>query len=112
MCLTQEERDQGAILPAPVRLLCGAVAGGVAQTSAYPFDVVRRRQQVSAVASHIPTYSSTFGAFSSILKADGVRGLFVGLSVNYIKVAPATGVSFVVYEFMKKALGIGPVVQR
>lgn len=42
----------------------------------------------------------------AILAKEGWRGFFVGLSINYVKVAPATGLSFVTYEFMKGVLGI------
>jgi solute carrier family 25 protein 16 len=37
-----------------------------------------------------------------IAKTKGWRELFVGLSINYIKVAPAMGISFVTYEFLKE----------
>ena len=42
MADTASERDLGIV----TRLACGALAGTVGQTVAYPFDVARRRMQV------------------------------------------------------------------
>ena len=34
------------------------------------------------------------------------RGLFRGMSVNYLRAVPMTAVSFSVYETMKQAMGL------
>lgn len=88
------------------KFCCGFVAGAAGQTAAYPFDVIRRRMQLFYVANHLPKYQHTLHGIKEILFRDGLRGLFIGLSINYIKVAPATGISFVTYEFLKRKLGI------
>jgi len=36
---------------------------------------------------------------------EGIRGFFKGMIPNYLKVAPAMGVSFMSYEWSKKVLG-------
>lgn len=88
-----------------MRLGLGAVAGAVAQTFAYPLDVIRRHMQVEHVRNPEGSRHMTMRkVFSSILAKDGLRGFFVGLSINYVKVAPATGLSFVTYEYMKSLL--------
>lgn len=87
------------------KFLAGLVAGACGQTAAYPFDVVRRRMQLDRVASHIPVYRSIFEALSDIYRTSGVRGLYIGISINYMKVAPATAISFVVYEALAERLG-------
>jgi len=94
-------------LRVPVRLACGAIAGAVGQTFSYPLDVIRRRMQVEGLERHHhPIYRGTWHAICSILKHDGFRGFYVGLSINYVKVAPAVGVSFVCYEYFKELFGI------
>ena len=45
---TASERDLGIV----TRLACGALAGTVGQTVAYPFDVARRRMQVTSDHLH------------------------------------------------------------
>src|SRR4051794_2432412 len=80
------------------RFLCGVMAGAAGQTVAYPLDIIRRQMQLNRVASHLPAFKHTLDALIYILSTKGWRGLFVGLSINYIKVAPATGISFLVYE--------------
>lgn len=69
-------------------LSCGAVAGAVSQTASYPFEVVRRRMQVGGAKGRggITWRESVKG----ILETRGWRGLFVGLSIGYVKVIPMT----------------------
>ncbi|KCV71936.1 hypothetical protein H696_01345 [Fonticula alba] len=106
-------------MPPPVAMAVGFIAGGVAQTAAYPLDVVRRRMQVEAVrplavqngtplyAHAAPdAYKSIRRAFGHILRTEGWRGLYVGLSINFIKVAPVTGISFLAYEQLKQLFNI------
>ena len=97
-----KDHTQKPQLPSLVTFACGLVAGALGQTCAYPLDVVRRRQQLHRVAPHLPRHVYAAGALAAlraIVAEQGVRrGLFAGLSINYLKVAPASGVSFLVYE--------------
>ncbi|KAJ2491582.1 hypothetical protein IWW37_002149 [Coemansia sp. RSA 2050] len=86
------------------KLVCGALAGCCAQTITYPFDVLRRRMQVTSMSGIQYKYSSTFDAIKQMIKSEGVLGLYRGLVPNYLKVAPAIGVSFWSYELAKDAL--------
>lgn len=84
----------------------GLLAGAMGQTVAYPFDVIRRRMQLYRITEHLPSHHYNSGiknAIKSVIKTHGwMKGVFSGLSINYIKVAPASGVSFLVYETLKK----------
>lgn len=85
--------------------LSGLFAGAMGQTVAYPLDVIRRRMQLHRITDHLVAdhyNSGLYNAVKSIVRTHGwVRGVFAGLSVNYIKVAPASGISFLVYETLK-----------
>ena len=62
-------------------LLCGAAAGTTGQTVGYPFDLVTRRfQMVRPDGGRV--YSSVFRAFSSIVREEGVLGLYKGFPPN------------------------------
>lgn len=101
-----------------VTLMIGGAAGALAQTIAYPFDIIRRRMQVSgtltgksgAASAGSPrdlyNYSSTWRTFQTIYSQSGYKGFFVGLSIGYLKVTPMVATSFFVYDYAKRKLGI------
>ncbi|CCD26317.1 coenzyme A transporter NDAI_0H01430 [Naumovozyma dairenensis CBS 421] len=90
-------------------LFSGGIAGMASQTAAYPFEIIRRRLQVSTL-SVSNMYTHKFQTISEvakiIYKERGWKGFFVGLSIGYIKVTPMVACSFFVYERMKLNLGI------
>ncbi|KAG2173693.1 hypothetical protein INT43_005113 [Umbelopsis isabellina] len=88
------------------KLLCGALAGSIAQTVTYPLDVLRRRMQVTGMSSMQYKYRGTWDAARTMVKKEGVRGLYKGMIPNYLKVAPAISISFVTYEWCKEVLHV------
>ena len=59
----------------------------VGQSVAYPLDVVRRRMQTDGMRQPRTNLCMTDVA-KVILQAEGVRGMFKGLTLNWIKVRP------------------------
>jgi solute carrier family 25 protein 16 len=102
-CLTNEFVKpfavQDAGLKASALLACGALSGAAAQTASYPFEVIRRHMQVAGI-HHAPSQSS-WKVAKEIFLSRGIRGLFVGLSIGYMKVTPMFAVSFYTYEWMQ-----------
>jgi solute carrier family 25 protein 16 len=90
----------------PVADLCiGAVSGALAQTVAYPFEIVRRRMQVGGITR--PDRWLRWGeTVKTVWDAGGWRGFYVGLSIGYLKVVPMTAMSFAVWQGMKRVLGV------
>ncbi|OMH79989.1 putative mitochondrial carrier [Zancudomyces culisetae] len=86
-------------------LTAGGLSGIVAQTSSYPFELVRRRMQIGGINSPSKLLKAK-DVVASIYKAEGVRGFFVGLTIGYIKVLPMFAVSFYTYEKLKSMLDI------
>ena len=102
-----------------VRLGCGALAGTVGQTVAYPLDVVRRRLQVSGWSASragggaggvavemVPVYTGMVDCFVQTVRHEGFGALFKGLLPNYVKVVPSIAIAFVTYEQLKTLLGV------
>ncbi|ETS65366.1 hypothetical protein PaG_00099 [Moesziomyces aphidis] len=88
-----------------VDLSAGALAGALSQTAAYPFEVIRRRQQVGGIIR--PGAMLGMGETAAwIYKTSGWRGFYVGLSIGFLKVVPMTSISFAVWLGMKRQMGI------
>ncbi|KAL1198111.1 Mitochondrial adenine nucleotide transporter ADNT1 [Cardamine amara subsp. amara] len=100
------------------RLSCGAIAGTVGQTIAYPLDVIRRRMQMVGWkdASSVVTgegrskasleYTGMIDAFRKTVRHEGFGALYKGLIPNSVKVVPSIAIAFVTYEYVKDILGV------
>lgn len=88
----------------------GVVASVLAKTGVFPLDLVRKRLQVQGphraryVHRNIPEYSGVFRTIAVILRNQGVRGLYRGLTVSLIKAAPASAVTMWTYERALKVI--------
>ncbi|CAK4625010.1 hypothetical protein LEN26_013479 [Aphanomyces euteiches] len=81
---------------------CGAVAGACGQSAAYPFDLMRRRFQLTALSEK--QYNGTWDAVKTIYRTEGIVGFYKGLVPNSVKVIPSIAVMFVTNEAMKRWL--------
>jgi len=86
------------------KLSCGALAGSISQTLTYPCDVLRRKMQVAGMNSLGVRYTGAIDALRSILRTEGLTGLYRGLWPNLLKVAPSIATSFFTYELVKESL--------
>ncbi|XP_076830394.1 solute carrier family 25 member 16 [Brachyhypopomus gauderio] len=93
------------VLKTHVNLLCGGFAGAIAQTISYPLDVARRRMQLGAVLPDSDRCLTLIKTLQHVYSRYGVKkGLYRGLSLNYIRCVPSQAVAFTTYEFMKQVL--------
>ncbi|RCH89863.1 hypothetical protein CU097_008442 [Rhizopus azygosporus] len=98
-----QEYDYKAPLKPWAELVCGGLAGFVAQTSSYPLEVIRRRMQIGGLLD--PTkFVSFMATVTDIYRVKGFKGFYVGLTIGYIKVVPMFAISFTTYEYMKRLL--------
>ena len=86
------------------KLAAGAVSGAVAQTCTYPFDVLRRRFQINTMSGMGFQYNSIWHAVSSIVKTEGLMGLYKGIVPNLLKVAPSMASSWLSFELTRDFL--------
>jgi len=94
----------GDVLTVPANLVCGGLAGAVAQSFSYPLDVARRNMQLTSSLDH--HRHNLRATLTHILRKHGVQGFFRGLSINYYRAIPARAVAFTVYEKLKQLLNI------
>lgn len=105
----------GLVLFTPAKLVCGGLAGAVAQTLVYPLDVIRRKIQLASMLPEPHKYHGKrwWTILKIVYQDHGIRnGLFRGLTINYLRVMPMTAVSFTVYETTKQLFGLDTGVTR
>ncbi|RKF59905.1 Mitochondrial FAD carrier protein FLX1 [Erysiphe neolycopersici] len=76
----------------------------IAGTVTYPLQVIKSRLQVSDL-DHI-SGGGIVGVAGRLWREQGWRGFYKGLSINIIRVLPATWVTFLVYENVRYYLAI------
>ncbi|XP_045925934.1 calcium-binding mitochondrial carrier protein SCaMC-3b isoform X2 [Micropterus dolomieu] len=89
-----------------VLLGCGTISSTCGQLASYPLALIRTRMQAQAITEGKPKLTMV-GQFKYIISHEGVPGLYRGITPNFLKVIPAVSMSYVVYEHMKKVLGVG-----
>ncbi|XP_045148057.1 calcium-binding mitochondrial carrier protein SCaMC-1 [Echinops telfairi] len=101
-----EHFAEDTVNPGVVVLLgCGALSSTCGQLASYPLALVRTRMQAQAMVDGAPQLNMV-GLFRRIISKEGARGLYRGITPNFMKVLPAVGISYVVYEKMKQTLGV------
>ncbi|XP_048004763.1 calcium-binding mitochondrial carrier protein SCaMC-2 isoform X1 [Leguminivora glycinivorella] len=86
-------------------LACGSASCTLGQVCSYPLALVRTRLQAQEKAAKVAE-GTMRGVFKDIVQREGVRGLYRGITPNFIKVIPAVSISYVVYEYASRSLGV------
>jgi len=83
--------------PPWVSIALGGISKVVAASVTYPYQVVKSRlQQRGELTAY--RYSGVLDCVARTAKEEGVRGFFRGLLPTALRVAPASALTFVVYE--------------
>jgi solute carrier family 25 protein 42 len=86
-------------------MLFGATAGLVGQTASYPFDVIRRRLQTAAVIRPNEAHLSALATARKIIREEGItRGLYKGVTMNWLKGPISVGVSFMTFDTLVRLI--------
>lgn len=89
-------------LPQPVEsFVSGAVAGGLATTSAYPLDLLRTRFAAQGTER---VYGSLVTSISDIARLEGVAGFFRGCTAAVGQIVPYMGLFFATYESLRPVM--------
>jgi len=88
-----------------VKDFLGGFSGGAVSTLLlHPFDLVRNRQAVADGYAKRPTYKNQFSILRSVLKNDGVRALWRGVTPGFIGAGMSWGLYFPVYNLITDKL--------
>ncbi|KAK1298917.1 hypothetical protein QJS10_CPB14g00434 [Acorus calamus] len=97
--------------PSPAEVLCnagaGAAAGAIAATFVCPLDVIKTRLQVHGLKNLPPPGrkgSLIIMSLEQIIRKEGVRGMYRGLSPTILALLPNWAVYFTVYNQLKTLL--------
>ena len=85
------------------RLLFGACAGLFGQSVTYPLDIIRRRMQTDGISRPSrPEYRKMWATAKYVYATEGLRkGLYKGLSMNWVKGPIAVGISFTTFDLLQ-----------
>ncbi|XP_057801136.1 uncharacterized protein LOC131016458 [Salvia miltiorrhiza] len=87
-------------------MIAGSIAGSVEHMAMFPVDTLKTRMQ--AITSATKTSSLTLRqSLGSIVKFEGLGGLYRGIAAMGLGAGPAHAVYFSVYESCKKILAAG-----
>ena len=82
----------------------GILASTLSKTGVFPLDLARKRLQVQGptrtryIHRNIPEYRGVFHTLQTVMKKEGFRGMYRGLTVSLVKAAPASAVTMWTYE--------------
>ncbi|XP_015258682.1 PREDICTED: mitochondrial 2-oxoglutarate/malate carrier protein-like [Cyprinodon variegatus] len=98
--------------PKAIKFLFGGLAGMGATVFVQPLDLVKNRMQLSGQGTKAREYKTSFHALFSILKNEGVGGIYTGLSAGLLRQATYTttrlGIYTILFEKMTSADGRPP----
>lgn len=87
-------------------LTCGTISSTCGQMCSYPLALVRTRLQAQVITNVGTSQYTMTGLLKTIVQEEGFTGLYRGITPNFMKVAPAVSISYVVYERCRQALGV------
>jgi solute carrier family 25 phosphate transporter 23/24/25/41 len=83
------------------KLIVGNLSNGISQFFIYPLLNVRTRLQ-----SNIGQTDTMTQILKRLWLHHGIRGLYNGFSLHMLRLAPASGISFLTFEYISKLLGV------
>ena len=87
-----------ATIPNGIKFLFGGSAGMFATCFVQPLDLVKNRMQVNKIAG--VAHPSTFSVISGVIKTEGVRTLYNGLSAGLLRQATYTTTRLGIYTWL------------
>ncbi len=99
-----ENRNIGVqILESGYKFFLGSMAGALGAFTVYPIDLVKTRMQNQRSKSYVGEvmYKNSFDCFRKVLRHEGLFGLYKGLGVQLMGVAPEKAIKLVVNDLVR-----------
>ena len=90
-----------------LHLVCSIYAGFMATNVTAPFDLMKSRFMSSKRGDE--NYGNIYSTIKNIWKTEGFFGFYKGYTVVLIRNVPHTIIGFLVFEKLRKSVGIRPV---
>ncbi|OBZ71503.1 Mitochondrial substrate carrier family protein W [Grifola frondosa] len=90
-------------------MIAGAGGGLVASVATCPLDVIKTKLQAQQAISGQKGYEGVVATVKSILKHDGIRGMYRGLGPTLLGYLPTWAIYFAVYDGIKRNFGEKPL---
>ncbi|XP_076315320.1 mitochondrial 2-oxoglutarate/malate carrier protein-like [Tachypleus tridentatus] len=97
MSASNSPSKQPVQIPKSIRFLFGGTAGMGATLFVQPLDLIKNRMQLSGEGGKAREHKTSFHAIKSIVKKEGLFGLYTGLSAGLLRQASYTTVRMGVY---------------
>ena len=85
------------------RFFLGSIAGAIGAFAVYPIDLVKTRMQNQRSKSYVGEvmYRNSWDCFKKVVRHEGFLGLYKGLTVQLIGVAPEKAIKLTVNDFVR-----------
>lgn len=97
--------DRPKTSPKSVKFLFGGLAGMGATVFVQPLDLVKNRMQLSGAGAKGREYRTSLHALGSILRQEGLRGIYTGLSAGLLRQATYTTTRLGIYSVLLERFG-------
>lgn len=84
----------------------GMFSNAIAVGFVYPFALVRTRLQAQGTIGHPMIYKNSLDVIRKTYARESFRGFYNGIVPTLIKNVPSASISFVIYEFCKRAMNL------
>lgn len=96
-----------------VHLSAAAVAGIATSTATNPIWLIKTRLQLDRNPNDLTRsrYSSSYDCFKHVIRTEGVKGLYKGLTASFLGVSEST-IQWVTYEYFKKLIARRSAIRK
>jgi solute carrier family 25 carnitine/acylcarnitine transporter 20/29 len=84
--------------------VAGAGVGAVAGLFSTPFEMVKVRMQLDSASGRVPRFTGSWHCARTLAREQGIRVLYTGFSVNFVREMTFCAAYFGTYELAKRAL--------